>query len=358
MIIKKLELCNFRNHEISTFIFNKETNILYGDNAQGKTNVLEAIFLASTTKSHRKSKDKEMIKMGQEEAHIRMFIEKKELEYKIDVHLKKNSTKGMAINSRSIQKSSELIGLTNIIFFSPEDLSMIKNGPSERRRFINMELCQLNRFYLNNLTKYNKILQQRNHLLKQIRFKSQLKDTMEIWNYQLVESGKIIIQERSQFIRELNEIVYEIHKKLSGGIENIQVVYEPNVKEELFEEKLLLSEERDLFLKTTHVGPHRDDIGFIINQKDVRKYGSQGQLRTVSLSLKLAEIEMVKKSIKIDPILLLDDVLSELDCKRQNYLLENIKGVQTIITCTGLEEFIKNGININRMFEIENGKIK
>lgn len=358
MTIEQLEICNFRNYEIASFSFDKETNVLYGDNAQGKTNVLESIFLAGTTKSHRSSKDKDMIRMGQEEGHIRMFIEKKELLHKIDVHLKKHANKGIAVNGNGIKKSSELIGISNIIFFSPEDLSIIKNGPSERRRFINMELCQLDKYYLHYLTKYNKILQQRNNLLKQISFKRELKDTIEVWNLQLIENGKKIIKERTLFINELNEIICSIHNKLSGGKEEIEIVYEPNVSENLFDEKLFLSEEKDLLMKTTHVGPHRDDICFLINGQDVRKFGSQGQQRTAALSLKLAEIQIVRRNIKDDPILLLDDVLSELDRKRQNYLLESIKGIQTIITCTGLEEFIKSGININKTFEIENGSIK
>jgi DNA replication and repair protein RecF len=181
---------------------------------------------------------------------------------------------------------------------------------------------------------------------------------MEVWNSQLIEFGKQIIAERQIFIDKLNPVISQIHSELSGKTEKIHIIYEPNVTDEYFEEKLFLSEEKDLMLKTTHVGPHRDDIAFIINQKDLRKFGSQGQQRTAALSLKLAEIEIVKSTIKENPVLLLDDVLSELDRKRQNHLLENIKGIQTIFTCTGLEEFIKKGWHINKTFEIESGGIK
>ncbi len=358
MIIKQLDLSNFRNYERETFSFDGETNVLFGDNAQGKTNVLESIFFTATTKSHRGSSDKEMIRMGEDESHIRMITEKKGITNKIDVHIKRNHSKGIAVNGGSIKKSNELIGICNIIFFSPEDLSMIKNGPSERRRFINMELCQINKIYLFNLTKYNKILQQRNHLLKQISFNAELKDTIEVWNQQLIEFGGQIIEERRKYIDGLNPVISRIHKELSGGKEDIRMIYEPNVTEDLFEEKLLISKEKDYLMKTTHIGPHRDDIAFIINNKDLRKFGSQGQQRTAALSLKLAEIELVKSTIKENPVLLLDDVLSELDRKRQKHLLKSIKGIQTIITCTGLEEFIQKELYIGRTFEIENGGVK
>lgn len=358
MIIKKLELCNFRNYKRETFIFDSETNVLYGDNAQGKTNVLESIFVAGTTKSHKGSKDREMIRMSNDEAHIRMFVDKDGISHKIDIHMKKNASKGIAIDGIPTRKSSDLIGLINIVFFSPEDLSIIKNGPSERRRFINLELCQLNKLYLFNLTKYNKILQQRNNLLKQIGFNPELMDTIDVWDQQLEKIGRVIISDRRQFIEKLNRITKEIHLKLTGEKEILEIVYDPNTTEDLFAEQLFLSREKDIALKTTNTGPHRDDILVRINESDVRKYGSQGQQRTAALSLKLAEIEIVKKVAKVKPILLLDDVLSELDRKRQNTLLESIKEIQTIITCTGLEEFIKSGININKTFQIEDGKIK
>lgn len=355
MIITKLELSNFRNYGFSEFEFDENTNILYGDNAQGKTNVLEAIYVAGTTKSHKSSKDKEMIQMGFSEAHIKMYMTKKEISHRIDIHLKKSGAKGVAIDGVTTRKSSDLIGLCNIIFFSPEDLNIIKNGPAERRRFINMELCQLDKMYLYYLTKYNKILNQRNNLLKQISFDEKLLDTLEIWDIQLIENGKKIISIRKEFVQKLDKIMKKVHHKLTGGKEEISIFYEPNVEETYLEEKLFLSRDKDLFQGTTCVGPHRDDISFIVNEIDIRKYGSQGQQRTTALSLKLAEIEIVKEVIGETPVLLLDDVLSELDRKRQNYLLESIKGIQTIITCTGLEEFIENKININKTFEIING---
>ncbi|MCH5265907.1 MAG: DNA replication/repair protein RecF [Lachnospiraceae bacterium] len=358
MIIKSIELCNFRNYERAEFEFHQGTNVLYGDNAQGKTNVLEAIFVGGTTKSHKGSKDLEMIRSGEKEAHIRYHVEKRQRTFKVEVHMRKGSSKGIAIDGLPIKNSNELLGLSNIVFFSPEDLSIIKDGPEERRRFIDMELCQLNKAYLFYLTQYKKVLKQRNSLLKQIQEKPDLKSTLEIWNSQLAEHGKKIIEIREDFIKNLNEIMKRKHESLTGATEEIDVAYQPNCRQQDLENQLFLEEERDIYLGTTTIGPHRDDMIFITEDKDLRKYGSQGQKRTAALSLKMAEIEIVESTVGEKPILLLDDVLSELDRNRQNYLLENIKGIQTIITCTGLEEFVKNGINIDRTFEIINGTSK
>lgn len=358
MIVNSLELMNFRNYEREVFVFDSETNVLFGDNAQGKTNVLEGIYLCSTTRSHKGSKDQEMIRLGCGEAHLKMIVEKNGLHHKIDVHLKKSKSKGIAVDGVPVKKSGELLGVSSIVFFSPEDLAIIQNGPEARRRFIDMELCQLDKMYLFYLTKYKSVLKQRNELLKQISINSDLLDTLDIWNSKLVEYGTYVIRARKEFIEKLNCYIKEIHCRLTGGKEDIELIYEPNVVSEEFSQKLMLSEQKDLFKKTTHTGPHRDDLSFVSGEKDLRKFGSRGQQRTGALSLKLTEIKIVEEKTGDKPILLLDDVLSELDRKRQNYLLEHIKGIQTIITCTGLEEFIKNGINIQKTFEIEEGRRK
>lgn len=358
MILKSVALSHFRNYDDLYMEFDKGTNILYGDNAQGKTNVLESIYVSGTTKSHKGSKDRELIQFGQEESHIQTVVEKGGLDYQIDMHLKKNKSKGIAINRIPIKKASELFGILNIVFFSPEDLNIIKNGPSERRRFLDVELCQLDKIYLYNLTKYNKILNQRNRLLKDINFKPELLDTLAVWDMQLVEYGKKIIQTRKEFVEELNAIVYEIHKKISGNKEELVLKYEPDVIAENMEAQLEKCKEKDLRFGQTSVGPHRDDLCFMIKEIDVRKYGSQGQQRSCALSLKLSEIELVKKSIKETPILILDDVLSELDSNRQNFLLNSIHDIQTIITCTGLDEFVRNRFEINKIFKVVNGTVE
>lgn len=355
MKINQLELSEFRNYETLSVQFDKAVNILYGDNAQGKTNVLEAIYLCGTTKSHKGSKDKEMIRLSSEESHIRMQIEKAGIPHRIDMHLRKNKAKGVAIDGVPIKRSSDLMGLLHIVFFSPEDLSMIKNGPGERRRFIDLELCQLDQTYLYHLGNYNRAVNQRNNLLKQIGFQRDLRDTVEVWDLQLMEHGSVVIDTRKQFVEELNELLPEIHSKLSGGKEKLYVRYEPNVGKEEFGQKLAMNLDRDLVLKSTGNGPHRDDISFFVGDKNLRLFGSQGQQRTAALSLKLAEIELVRKKIKESPVLLLDDVLSELDRNRQTYLLQSITDLQTIITCTGLEEFVDSEKQYHKIFHVTDG---
>ena len=357
MIIKSIELQNFRNYEYESIEFDEKTNILYGDNAQGKTNVLEAVFISGTNKSHKGSKDMELINFNSNEAHIKAVISKRDIDYRIDMHLRKSKSKGIAINGIPIRRASELYGLVNIIFFSPEDLNIIKSGPSARRRFIDMELCQLDKIYVDNLIKYNKTLEQRNKLLKDIYFNPSLEDTLDIWNSNLVKYGSEIIKRRRIFIEKLNSIIENIHYKLSGNKEHLVISYEESVMEDKFLQELNDNIGRDKKTKMTGCGPHRDDISFLIGDVDIRKYGSQGQQRTTALSLKLAEIELVRQSIGDSPVLLLDDVLSELDSNRQNYLLNSINDVQTIITCTGLDEFINNRFNINRIFKVTEGHV-
>lgn len=358
MMIHSLELLHFRNYEREIFEFDKETNVLFGDNAQGKTNVLEGIYLCSTSRSHKGSRDQEMILMGQEDAHLKMIVDKNQICHKIDVHLKKKKAKGIAVDGIPVKKSSDLLGMCHAVFFSPEDLAIIQNGPEARRKFIDMELCQLDHIYLHHLTKYKHVLKQRNELLKQISINSQLLDTLDIWNSQLVEYGTYVIQARREFVEKLSGYIREIHHRLTGGKEEIELTYEPNVTADAFAHQLAVMEKKDLFTKTTNTGPHRDDLSFVSEHKDLRKYGSRGQQRTGALSLKLTEIQIVEEKTGEKPILLLDDVLSELDRNRQNYLLEHIKGIQTIITCTGLEEFVKNGVNMQKTFEIVSGSVK
>lgn len=337
--------------------FDKSTNIFYGDNAQGKTNILEAVYLSGTTKSHRGTKDKDMIQFGANESHIETIVEKNGIRYQIDMHLKKNSPKGIAINKIPIRKASELFGIINIVFFSPEDLNIIKNGPGERRRFIDLELSQLDKVYLNNLSNYNRIVNQRNHLLKEIDYNKGALETLDIWDMQLIQYGNKIIERRQKFIEEINKIISNIHKKLTGNREDIKIVYEPSNGALSFEQALLKNKEKDLRIKSTSVGPHRDDIAFLVSDIDIRKYGSQGQQRTAALSLKLSEIELVKQSIHDTPVLLLDDVLSELDKHRQNYLLDSIHDIQTLITCTGVDEFVNHRFSINKVFHVQNGQV-
>ena len=316
MIIKSLKLKNYRNYDLLDLTFDPKTNILYGDNAQGKTNILEALYLSGTTKSHRGTKDRDMIQFGYDESHLETVVEKKGIIFQIDMHLKKNSPKGIAIDKVPIRRASELFGIVHFVFFSPEDLNIIKEGPAGRRRFIDLELSQLDKIYLNNLSNYNRIINQRNSLLKDIYGSNQqhLLETLDIWD-------------------------------------------EPSTGDLPFEQALNRYRERDLRMKSTSVGPHRDDLCFLSGDLDIRKFGSQGQQRTAALSLKLAEIELVKRIIGDTPILLLDDVLSELDKNRQNYLLDSIHDIQTVITCTGLDEFVNHRFSINKIFHVKSGHV-
>ena len=298
--------------------FDQGTNILYGDNAQGKTNILEAVYLAGTSKSHKGSKDREMIRFENEESHIRMMVKKGELSYKIDMHLRKNKAKGVAINGLPIRKARELLGVVNLVFFSPEDLNIIKDGPGERRRFLDSELCQLDGVYITELAGYNHIVNQRNRLLKDCYMNPGLRSTLDVWDMQMVDYGKKIIGKREAFVEELNEIARGLHKGLTGGIEELEILYEPSVTAAEFEDKLSRNRERDLRMKLTSV---------------------------------------VKKKIRDTPVLLLDDVLSELDSSRQTYLLESIHDIQTLITCTGLDDFVSHQFKINRVFQVVKGHV-
>lgn len=357
MYIESVQLKNFRNYKTLELELDKGTNIFYGDNAQGKTNILESVYICGTTKSHKSSKDKEIIRFGEEESHIRMMVRKDGLSYKLDMHLRKNKAKGAAINGLPIKKARELFGIVNLVFFSPEDLNIIKNGPGERRRFMDMELCQLDQIYLTDLSGYNHIVNQRNKLLKDLFVKPSLKGTLDIWDIQMADYGKKVIEKRQRFVEELNEVIRDIHRNLTGGEEILEVIYEPSASAEDFESTLFRNRERDMRMKMTSAGPHRDDLCFLVNGIDIRRFGSQGQQRTAALSLKLSEIYLVKKKISDTPVLLLDDVLSELDSSRQTYLLDSIHDIQTLITCTGLDDFISHQFHINKVFRVMKGEV-
>ena len=363
--IKTLQLKDFRNYEQLSLEFSDGINILYGDNAQGKTNILEALYLMATTKSHRGAIDKEVVRFGTNEAHIRGEVFRDGATWRIDMHLQSRRSKGIAIDGQRLKKASELVGKIPTVLFSPEDLAIVKDGPSQRRRFIDMELCQLNESYLYNLARYNRVIQQRNKLLKEIYEHPEQKPLLDVHDKQLVVYGKEIIRFRQIFLDQVREIIAPIHDKLTAGEERLTLTYEPHVAEDDLEAALASARDRDVILKQTTVGPHKDDFAFYVARKgvpggpvDIRHFGSQGQQRTASLSLKLAEIEIVKRSKKENPVLLLDDVLSELDKNRQKALLDEIGEIQTIITCTGYDEFVNSRLKIDRLLHVQNGTVQ
>jgi DNA replication and repair protein RecF len=358
LYVKSLDLLNFRNYEKLSLTLDPGINIFYGANAQGKTNILEAVYLAGTSKSHRGTRDRDMIRMGESEAHIRMHVDKNYSDYRIDMHLRKNKSKGIAIGGVPIRRAGELFGIVNIVFFSPEDLNIIKNGPSERRRLVDRILCEIDRIYMSDLTQYGKCLNQRNRLLHDLYFNPSLESELPVWDEQLVNYGCRIIAKREEFVRMLENIASEIHTELTGEKERLTLVYEPNVTVEEFADKVARSRDADRKIKSTTVGPHRDDVCIKVNDMDLRLYGSQGQQRTTAISLKLSEIRIIEERIRNKPVLLLDDVLSELDRDRQNYLLGNIRDIQTLITCTGLDEFVQNRFEADRTFRVVSGRIE
>ena len=358
MQIQHIELSDFRNYDSLVLDFTSGVNLFYGDNAQGKTNLLEAVYVSATTRSLRGSKDRELIRLGSGESHISTRVVNRDCPHRVDMHLRKNKPKGVAVDGIPIKRSAELLGLLHVVSFCPDVLSLVKAGPSERRRFLDMELSQMDGAYCSYLARYNRVLMQRNNLLKQIGGNLSLKDTVSVWDDQLAACGAEIIKRRRAFVEELLPIVAEKHWLLSGGSEELKITYLPNVTEDSYLNKLSSSLERDIILRATESGPHRDDLDFTVNGQSVRLFGSQGQQRTTALSLKLAEISLVRKNRGEAPILLLDDVLSELDRNRQQQLLSEIRDLQTIVTCTGMEEFVMTRSSENSIFYVSEGAIE
>jgi DNA replication and repair protein RecF len=360
MQIKNLNLQNYRNYDSLSVNFYPGCNIIYGENGQGKTNILESIYMCGFGKSHKSSKEREIIKNGCEEAHIKAEFESEYNSHRVDIHLRKNKSKGMALDRVPIRKYGDLYGNILVVMFSSEDLDIVKRSPSERRKFLDMQLCQIDPLYMDNLVNYNKIIDQRRELFKRADEDGDLHEfnsTLDIWDLQLCDYGSRIIKRRRQFIDELNEIIFDIHYDITGGREKLKIVYEPSANEDTYFEELLINREKDRFYKQTHMGPHRDDMSFYDGDTDLKIYGSSGQQRSCALSLKLSEIYIIEKIKKEKPVLLLDDVLSELDRNRQNQLIKCLDDIQTLITCTGMDEFIEDKLGEVHKIHISQGRI-
>lgn len=357
MLVKSLEITNFRNYKSLKLDLVPGTNLFYGDNAQGKTNLLEAIYAGATTASHRSSRDKELIAFGAEEAHVRLYVEKKGVSRRLDYHISRDKGKEAAIDGSPLKKLSELLGQLHVVFFSPEDLKIIKSAPLERRSFINVELCQLSPLYTRELIEYRRTLLQRNALLKEARERADMRALLDVYDEKLAAAGEILMKERASFLEELGEIAFRIHGNLTEKKENLSLQYRPGHHGESLSEAIAAGRERDLSAGTTGAGPHRDEIEFFVGERDLKHFGSQGQQRTAALSLKLAEIELVKKRIGEAPVLLLDDVLSELDAGRQEKLMEGIRQGQTLLTCTGMDDFVRRSIDIDKKWKVSQGTI-
>lgn len=359
MHISKLYLNNFRNYSEETLNPINGLNIIAGENASGKTNLLEALYLCGIGKSPRTPIDKDIIKWGEDYLYIKLQLEKKYHKTKIEIQID-NHHKRIAINGIPALRVGELMGVLNVVYFSPDELKMIKESPKERRKFIDISLSQQKKVYYNALSKYNKILDQRNKLLKSNYSKKALEDMLPVWDMQLSKAGAYIIKERIKFIDKLSIYARENHFLITDKVEELKLSYDTDIEieDENIESQLIAAllscREKDIKLGYTTIGAHRDDMKISINEIDVRKYGSQGQQRSVALSLKLAEINHFEQESKETPILLLDDVLSELDNKRQNQLISATKNIQTIITCT--EYNIISDVT-PKIFQIKKGQI-
>lgn len=360
MRIRSLELNNYRNYSNQQIFFGDHINVLVGKNAQGKTNMLEGVFMCAIGRSPRTAKDKELIKWNASFSKIVLEIEKKQTPKKIEIFLFAHQNKAIKINSFPIKRMGELMGEFNAIYFSPDEMKLVKESPDERRRFMDIDLSQFDKNYFYNLNKYNLILNQRNKLLKtSFNNPKNVQDTISIWNEQLASVGCKIIFQRLGLIEKLKKYATKCQEYLTDSKESLELSYTgftANTENELIHILIKAYEdslEKDLNLGYTTVGPHRDDIKIMLNDIDVRHFGSQGQQRTVALALKLAELDVFKDTFGEYPVLLLDDVLSELDDARQLKLLEYIKDIQTIITCTSFPFDVEAS-----KFVVENGTIK
>lgn len=367
MYINGLKLHNFRNYEKLDINFSKGFNIIHGNNGQGKTNIIEAIFLCASGRSHRTSRDSELVKINENNFYISLNLEKERYSTLIEILLKKDEKKKIKINEIPAKKVGDLMGNLNAVIFSPEDLLIIKEGPSERRKFMDITISQLKPSYFFNLQQYSKILAQRNILLKEAQYKKTLLDTIGVWNQNLASFGSKIMKTRYEFIEKLAFYSEENHYKLTEGKEKLSIRYDSSVKTQSFDNIKAIEEnflnileksiERELYKGSTIYGPQRDDIGIFLNNMNLKLYGSQGQQRTAVLSLKISEINIMKNETGENPILLLDDVMSELDGNRQKYLYKNLENIQTFITCTDKSFFEDRLPGDSKFFEISGGKL-
>jgi DNA replication and repair protein RecF len=347
--------------------FAKNFNIIYGNNAQGKTNILEAMFLCASGRSHRTSRDAELIEIGEDGYLVRLSLIRKSGESEIEINYRKDEKKKIKINDIPAKRIGSLIGKLNAVIFSPEDLMIIKEGPSERRRFLDITISQLKPAYFYDLQQYAKLLAQRNSLLKELREKRQLIGTLGVWNENLSKTGSRIIRARMDFIKRLNSSLKINHKRITDSAEDLEINYCPSVKannyesiediQKSFNRSLKRAVNTEIKRGSTLYGPQRDDYEIFLNNMNVKQYGSQGQQRTAVLSMKLSEMDIVKEDAGEYPVLLLDDVMSELDRKRQEFLIKTLDKVQTFITCTDKSFFTGHDMNDVKFFKVDHGVV-
>ena len=363
MLIKKIKLQDFRNYEELELEFNDNVNLILGQNAQGKTNLLESVYVTSMGKSFRTAKDSEMIRFGQDFGKVYVETLKDDFDGSVEIIFDKNSKKFVKVDGVKIKKTSQLLKNVYIVIFSPEDLKIVKDEPEKRRKFIDRELCQIRPSYYDNLSNYKKVLLQRNIYLKENSVDSAI---LDIWDMQLARYGAAIMHQRRNFTEKINKISCGIHANITDGHENLKITYAPNIEfrdnlkeqEELFYEVIKKSCENDLRQRTTTKGPHKDDLEFFINDINVRSFGSQGQQRTAALSLKLAEISIIEEETGEKPVLLLDDVMSELDAGRQEFLIKSLADIQLFVTTTEIPEKLLSEFPSGNVYTVHGGTIE
>ena len=361
MFLKKLSLKNFRNYDRETFDFSSGINVVCGRNAQGKTNSAEAAFLIATGFSPRVTKDKQVIRYGEKSAEIEAEAQSRYGAVSVNMTFFGGEKKKILVNGVELKRSYELLGNVFAVFFNPDELKLIKESPEDRRRFMDVSISQRSRGYYNSLLRYKKIIAQRNNLLKE-EDRELILDTLPVWDEQLSFYAADIIFERNRFTKDLAPLAKEAHAYLTGGSEDLAVNStskytgdREKIQREYFEH-LRENYDRDIAVGFTLSGPHRDDLKLTINDEEVRVFSSQGQQRTAAISLKIAELEIFKQHFGEYPLLILDDALSELDFYRQKLLLKRISGIQTIITCTDIDERLFEGID-HKKFVISGGSI-
>lgn len=363
MHIKNIELTNFRNYEELRTDFNQNVNLILGNNAQGKTNLLEGIYLTSIGRSFRTNKDSDLVNFNKEMAKVKVNAERSCFDTAVEITIKKDSKKSIKKDGSTIKKTSELLENILIVIFSPEDLKIVKDEPEKRRKFIDRELCQIQPLYYDSLSNYKKTLVQRNTYLKEENVDNSI---LDLWDIQLARYGAKIIIIRDQFIKKISGYSGKIHSSITNGKESLFLEYNPNVEikenaeeqEGFFYDEIKKSFKNDLKQRTTTKGPHKDDISFYVNGVNMRSFGSQGQQRTCALSLKLAELNLIKEETEEDAILLLDDVMSELDIERQRYLIKTLKENQLFITTTDIDKNLMMSFPEAKIIYIEKGRIR
>ena len=350
MYIKELKLKDFRNYKDLAIDFDKRVNLITGQNAQGKTNLIESLYMSSMGRSFRTNHDAEMIRFGQDSCYIKVLADKKFTSTKVEILLSSNMKKAIKKDGSSIRRTADLIDNIIIVIFSPDDLKIVKDEPEKRRRFIDRELSQIKPAYFDAFMKYRRALNERNSYLKSDDIKESM---LDIWDEGLIKYGALVMKYRNDFIEDISNIAGKIHSRITNGKEHLGLKY----KEEFIERELVAARDRDIKTGTTSKGPQKDDISFIIDNINVRNYGSQGQQRTAALSLKLAELELIKRETGENAILLLDDVMSELDEERREYLIRALSENQIFITTTDIDDSLMKAYPDAKIIRINEGNI-